>query len=1020
MQRKEVNKLRFILLTVLAAISLNLSAQNITVRGTVTDNSGEVLIGASVKIQGTNTGTITDSRGNYVLSGVRSNATLEFSYVGMTAQTHQVNGKTSINVVLEESQKVLDDVVVIGYGTMKKSDLTGSVASVKGTELAQQSTGNFESLLQGKVAGLQIFNRNNDNPQGGSTVRVRGVSSINASNAPLVVVDGIPLAGAGGLNSINPATIESIEVLKDASATAIFGSRGANGVIMVTTKSGASSKPQVWINHKTSIGKFSEPLDYWKDPVKMIQLDNEARENAGLDPVYIGQRDPSGTYFPSLGDVESGAWPYFTDWSKHIFREASVTTDTNVGIQGSKGKDDKYYISLGFYSGEGMQINDDYSKFTLTLSYENRLSDRLVVKTKSGFFSGERTTNYGLDYTRNPLFPVYNGDGSYFKMNPQDYGNPVALTNERVSNSPNTDGYATLQFDVDLTKNLQLVVRGNGRAGNSAYHFYNPREYTQGGDYYNGEAGINTSSYTDVSVDGFMTYSRLFNNVHNFSAMAGLTYEVSTSKGLNSYAREFSNDILREENLAGAGEQFISNYLSKSVLASGFTRLNYVYKDRYLFTFTARADGSSKFGDNNKWGFFPSGAVSWRLSEEEFVKNTGLFDHLKLRASYGISGNQGISPYQTMAQFGQDYYYMNNKEYVIYGVGKQIGREGIGNRYVTWGGMSNKDLRWEKTSQFDLGLDMTVFDNRLNFTFDYYYKKTDDLLRQQFLNPSTGFDKVWTNDGEIENKGIELALNGNVFTSGKWKLDAGLTFGLNRNKVLDIGTQNNSGYRIDKNGIRYEPYGSGVMNDAFLNVLAIGYPVNSFYGYKVDGIIQTMPANAVKMTRPGELNYTGLQADGTLNPDERTIIGDPNPDFTSGLTLGLRHQSGVDMEINAYLMYGNDVYAMRKLSKISLQEQRWTPENPTNLRPSLRVDRQYFASSWFVEDGSYLRIQNITLGYTLPAVKLVDGMRIYLNVANPVTFYSTSEFDPEVGENGRGETAYPRITSFTAGVEVKF
>jgi hypothetical protein len=569
-----------------------------------------------------------------------------------------------------------------------------------------------------------------------------------------------------------------------------------------------------------------------------------------------------------------------------------------------------------------------------------------VVRTKAGFFTGNRNTNYGLNYGRNPLFPVYNGDGTYFQMNPQDYGNPVALTNERVSNSPNTDGYATVQFDIDITNSLQLILRGNGRAGTSNYNFYNPRKYTQGGDYYNGEGGINSSSYSNVIFDGYVNYLKVFNSVHDISVMGGFNYESSKNKGVNATGRDFSNDILKEENLAGAGEKLITNYLSKTVLASGFTRLNYVYKDRYLATFTARADGSSKFGENNKWAFFPSGALGWRISEEDFIKNLGFFDHLKLRASYGISGNQGISPYQTMSQFGQDYYYLDGQEHIIYGIGREIGREGLGYRYVTWGGMGNKDLKWEQTSQMDIGLDMTILNNRLNLTLDYYYKKTEDLLQQQFLNPSSGFDRVWTNNGEIENKGFEVALDGHILTKGAWKLDAGLIFNRNRNKVLDLGSEAEAGYITDKNGIRYVPYGSGILNDAYVNVLAIGYPVNSFYGYQVDGIIQEMPANPVKMTRPGEFNYVGLTPVGTLDPDQRTIIGDPNPDFTSSLNVDIRHQSGLDFSIMAYAVYGNDIFSTRKLDRVSLQQERWTPEKPTNERPNLRADRQYFASSW--------------------------------------------------------------------------
>ncbi|MFS8617551.1 MAG: TonB-dependent receptor [Solitalea sp.] len=997
------------------------SAQDtlISVTGLVSDTAGAPLPGVSVLLKGMNRGTATDLEGRFSLENINPNGVLVLSFLGYRNLEIPLEGRTAIQAVMKADVAGLDEVVVVGYGTTRKSDLTGSVASIKGEDIAQNSMGSFESLLQGRVSGLQIMNRNNDNPQGGTTVRIRGVSSINGSNAPLVVVDGIPLGTAGGINAVNPAIISSIEVLKDASATAIYGSRGANGVIMITTKRGETGRASIWLNQKTNFTSFSDNLDYWRDVNKMVLLSDEGRENAGLDPLYIGQRDPSGTYYPSRADIQSGAWPYHTNWPDYVFRDVAITSDVSAGVQGGSDKS-QYFVSLGHYQGQGMQREDDYNKTSLDLSYEHQIAHGLTVLTKSGIWRAKRNINYGMDYNRNPLYPVYNGDGTYYKLNPQDYGNPVAMTNERVNKAGNLDGYATLQFNWDIASPLQMVVRGNVRAGSGESNFFNPPVYTQGGDLYNGEGGRAASNYTNLTLDGYLTYTKNINPDHNLTAMVGANYENSTSKSLNTVGRGFPNDILKDENMAGAETQFISNARTETVLASGFARVNYSYKNRYLATFTARADGSSKFGDNNKWGFFPSGAVSWRLSEEEFLKDSRLVDHLKLRASWGISGNQGIAPYQTISQFGQDYYYLGDEEYIIYGVGREIGREGIGNRYVQWGGMANKNLRWEKTAQFDIGMDLSMLQNRLDVTFDYYYKRTSDLLRQQFLNPSTGFDRVWTNDGKIENRGIELAVDGRIVTQGKLRFDAGLIFNLNRNKVLDIGSQKSSGYLVDANGVRYEPYGEGILNDAYLNVLAIGHPINSFYGYEVNGIIQEMPENPTKNTRPGEFNYVGLNPDGTLDPDARVIIGDPNPDFTTSLNLRFYHQSGFDLSVLLYSVYGNDIFSLRKLESPSLQEGRWTAVNQNNKRPSLRADRQYFASSWFVEDGSFLRIQHVTLGYTLPELSFLTAGRVFLNAANPLTFSRTSEYDAEVGENGRGGTPYPRVMVLTAGLELKF
>lgn len=996
-----------------------LKAQNITVSGTVkSEIDGEPLIGVSISIKGTQQGVISDMDGNYSIV-CEPNSTLAFTYIGFQKKEIKVNNQKVLNVLMQEDSALLDEVVVVGYGIMKKSDLTGSVASVKGDEVSIVSSGSVEKLLQGRVSGLTIINNAEDNPQGGATVRIRGVSSINASNAPLVVVDGIPMGDAGNLNNINPNIIESIEVLKDASGTAIYGSRGANGVIMITTKSGSGIKPNVWVNAKLGAHVFSKSLDYWKDPLSMAMLENEAYENAGLEPIYIGKKDTRGTYYPSIAEIRDGIWPYHTDWEDYVFRNA-LTKDYNIGVEGGS-KESKYYASLGYYKGEGMQKADDYDKISLDLSYSNKLAQSVTVSSKAGFVKGKRNLNYGMSYNRNPLFPVYNGEGTYFKAHTEDYGNPVMMTNERKNVNDNIEGYAIVRFDWDIIPDLRFSASGSARGGNYNSSYYNPPIYTQGGDLYDGEGGLSTSNFYNLITDAYATYNKTFAEKHSLSAMVGTSLENNKTRGNSITGRGFQNHILKDENLAGAETRLVGNSQVSTRLLSYFTRLNYTLDNKYLFTFTARSDGSSKFGKDNKWGFFPSGAVSWRASEEKFLKDVDWMNQLKLRASYGVSGNQGISAYQTFEQFGSSYYFLDGEERVIYGVGKQIGREGIGDRFALWGGMENQELSWEKTSQFDVGLDMSVIDSRINLTLDYYYKKTTDLLRQKFLPPSSGYDRVWVNDGEIENKGVEFTLTGHILTKGDWKFSSTFMINANRNKVIGFGSKEDSGY-IDINGIKYLPYGSGILNEAYLNVLALGYPVNSFFGYQVDGIIQEKTGSGNKMTQPGEFNYIGLNEDGTLNANQRTIIGDPNPKFTGSLSLDLSHKSGIDLSVLLYGVYGNDIFSLRKLESPELRADRWTPENPHNERPKLRADRQYYASSWFVEDGSFLRVQNITLGYTFPekVAKKFANSRVYLNVSNPVTFSNVSEYDPEVGEDGRGNVAFPRICTFTAGIEVKF
>lgn len=1013
------NKL-FLLLAPLLLCGGGLFAQNATVRGIVTGSpDGEPIAGASVVVKGSVKGTTTDARGAYALTAGRDEV-LVISFLGYKTREVPVAGRTAVDAQLDEDVAMVDEVVVVGYGTMKKSDLTGSVSSVKASDVTQVSAGSIDKLLQGRVAGLTVIDNSNDSPEGSVTVRVRGISSINGSNSPLVVVDGVPMGDAGNLTNVNPNIIESIEVLKDASATAIYGSRGANGVIMITTKGGRRQHRNIWFTGKVGIGVFSDRLDYWRDPVQMARLENESYENGGAEGPYTGKIWSDGTYYPSIAEIESGQWPYRTRWADHVFR-TSVTQDYSVGIEGS-GEKNRYYVSLGYYNGQGMQHKDDYEKYTVDMSYDHQVARNVTLKTKAGFVRGFRTYNNGTSYGRNPLWPVYNGDGSYFKSQPKDYGNPVMINNEIKKESDNMSGYALVKADWTILPGLIFSVTGNARAEQSRSAFFNPPIYTLAGDNYDGEGGNSESTYVNLTGDAYLTYNKTLGD-HAFSVMAGGSYENSVSRGSGITGRGFSNATLKDEVVSGADKVITSTSRSQEILASAFTRLNYTYKNRYLFTFTARADGASKFADGHRWGFFPSGAVSWKMEEEPWIKSLGFFDQLKLRASYGISGNQGISPYQTFERFGYDYYWYDGKEYTVYGIGYQDGREGLGNRFVTYAGMANHELTWEKTAQLDIGLDFSIFRGRLNVTLDYYYKKTTDLLRKQYLAPSTGFDTVWVNDGEIQNKGFEVAVTGRIVSNRDWNFTATGIFSLNRNKVVAIGTAENSGCTVDANGICYTQHGGSVYNDAFLNVLAIGYPVNSFYGYMVNGIIQTPQGDGSSAnTRPGELNYVGLNADGTLDPDQRMIIGNPNPKFTSSLNLVLSHRIGLDLSVMMYAVYGNDIFSYRKLESPALKSGRWTPEHPTNERPSLRYNRQYHASSWSVEDGSFLRISNITLGYTLPAKKIrgIEHLRLFVSASNPFTFSKVSEYDPEVGENGIGGVAYPKVCVITCGAEFKF
>lgn len=1011
-----IQKLKLMVFPLLFLVFQKVSAQVDRVSGVVTDGNNVPLMGVNIIVKGTQRGTVTDFDGNYSLEIIPGDSHLVFSYMGFVTKTVPISSK-NLNVQLVPSVESLEELVLIGYGSTKKRDLTGSVSSIEPEIMNITPSGSFEQLVQGRVAGLQVINSSNDNPEGGATIRIRGNSSINGSNSPLVVVDGFPIGTAGNMNSINPNNIASIEVLKDASASAIYGSRGANGVILITTKTGSEGDMQVYLSTKTSTSYFSEKLDYWKDAALMAELENEAFVNQGLEPIYRGARDVMGTYYPSVEEIRDNTWPYYTDWTEYVFRTPLIL-DYNIGINGSSEKT-KYFLNLGYYQGQGMQVKDDYDKLSGDLDVIQQVTDKLSVHSRLGFLKGKRNINYGLSYRRNPLFPVYNPDGTYYRINNRDFGNVVALTNERVNKNETDTFYGQLSLDWQIFDYLDFTARASYRHQEGISSIYDPPLYTLNGDNHNGFASRSNSSSNNYVGEAFLTYNKYFGESHKFSVMAGTSLQKEDNTSSYLEARGFTNQNLKEENLSGGKTKIVNNDFVETILASGLGRINYELMDRYIFTFTARLDGSSKFGENNKWAFFPSGAFAWKLHEEDFLKDYKQISLLKLRASYGVSGNQGISPYQTIERYGSSFYYTDGREYITYGIGLPIGREGPDDRFLSWGGIANKSLGWESTSQFDVGIDLSMFNNRLNITADYYHKNTVDLLRQQFLPLSTGFDKIWINDGEVVNQGLELSVSGDIINTPVLQLGGELILSRNRNKVINIGSRESSGYIEDEYNNKFQYYGDSVFDQTAANIIAIGKPLNVFYGYKVDGIIQEGPVES-ELQQPGEFNYVDLNGDGVIDSNDRTIIGDPNPDFTGSLTLTAAHESGIDLSFQLYGVYGNDIFSYSKLEAPRFREKRWTPENPINDRPSLRSGRQYRVSDWFIEDGSFLRLQNITIGYDLSksGIKWLGQGRVYFTATNLFTLSNVSEYDPEVGEKGIGNVAFPRISTLTLGINL--
>ncbi|WP_255406504.1 TonB-dependent receptor [Prevotella sp. KH2C16] len=1005
--------------------SIYAQSSRIDVSGYVKDNAGEPLIGVTVNEIGTKNTTVTNIDGLFKLQNVSRNAQLKFSYVGMADKTVPVTG-SRMEVVMADDAQTLDQVVVIGYGSVKKSDLTGSVTSVKMTDLKATPSNSVEGLLQGRAAGLQVVNSSQD-PGAASTVRIRGGSSLNGSNAPLVVVDGFPLGDAGDLKQINPADIVNLEVLKDASASAIYGSRGANGVIMVTTKHAKTGTTTVSIHHQTTLSQFTSKLNIWRDPVLMAQLNNEGRTNAGLVPLYTGNFNSSGVYYPSVEELMT-TWTTRTDWEDLVFRDMPVSNNTTATISSSNDRT-MFNLSANYYTDEGMYIKDSYKKGGYNLSVDHNVFDNFKVRFSNILTAGWRNANGGLSYNRNPIFPIYNEDGSYYLVNAQDYYHPLAISNHRLNKSKSLDVISSLALEWQIIPELRLTSQANYKFGKSTTDRYYPKTYTEVGTMNNGQGEISNWEGHNLVWDTFANFSKTFGK-HEVGVMAGFSWEYYNSRSSDLVARDFVNESLLNENMsAGSPEKnTVSNGYSTNTLLSGMFRANYTYNNRYLFTFTARADGSSKFGDNNKWAFFPSGAVSWKAHEEEFIKNLHAFDELKFRLSYGISGNQGISPYQTLSRYGTDKYYNNGQWVTTIGPGYVSGWTGPGWIYRVWSGIPNPDLKWETTAQTDFGIDMAFFRRRLRLSLDFYDKQTHDLLRQRNLALSSSYDKMWVNDGKIQNRGFEVTVDADVINTHDWHLGSTFIFSMNRNKVKDLGNTLESGLISDPmTGMLFEYSGNSLEQYRdYTNILAIGQPVYAFYGYRVNGIIQSMNEGidaglTGDYAQPGEFKYMDLNGDGSVSEADKCIIGDPNPDFTASLNLNL---SWKNWDFNVFLngVFGNDVLNTNHFGQSSNNPLRWTPDNPTNEYPRLRDGRQTMISDWWIEDGSFLRVQNVTLGYTFDfkGKSILDKLHLYMNISNLYTFTSFKGYDPEVGLNGVYSGGYPRLRKWTFGIDLTF
>lgn len=1005
--------------------------QNRTLTGKVVGPDGSPVVGATVAIKGTSVSTAADANGTFSISVPSTRATLEISSVGFQTLEQFVNpGDNNITISLAEGDASLGEVVVVGYGTQKKSDLTGSISSIKGEDLTQIATQRVDQALQGRAAGVLVLNTDGA-PGGNTTIRVRGMNSINGGNNALIVIDG--LQGAD-LNSLNPNDIESIEILKDASATAIYGAQGANGVVLITTKLGKKGKPMIGYNYTYGSSKLRKKLEVMN-----------AAEFARIANLANAAENLTGTPTPIFSDAEIAEYERTggTDWQDVIYRTAPMH---NHELSVSGGTDNlRYLVSAGYLDQKGIMLNSDYERFSLranlTADITNWASFGLTWNGTKESGSAPPFGNSGLiSFLGNaanaaPRWPatepVYDADGNYFKHR-SGYGvpdawNPLASAIEPNINNKTNKNLLNTYIEFTPLPGLSLRITGGANIVNTNNQLYF-NQNTFDGKQATGlgtVTGITNQRYQNSNI---LTYDKKIGE-HRFTLTGVAEQQYSLYRFNSTTGKNFLVDQLGAEDMGGANLLISSSVATERVLNSYMGRLNYIYADKYLLTASYRADGSSVFGANNKWGYFPSASVAWRASEENFIKDLNVFSDLKFRVSWGITGNQGISPYQTLSGVASGGNYPYN--------GSEVTDLGF---FI--GNPANPNLKWESTTQTNYGIDLGFFSGRLQVTADYYHKTTRDLLMPRALPGYTGFTSVTDNIGSIENKGFEFAISGDPLV-GTVRWNTGFNISTNRSKVLDLGGVDRIGYVTSQGGYS--------LNNPLM-YLIVGRPFGQMYGWGYEGVWGTDKASeaAAFGQLPGDPKYTDVNGDGSINNQDMMVIGNAFPDFIFGWTNRLSYKS-FELTLLIQGSQGNDLFNQPRIRMENPGEgtsarllDMWTPDNQDTDVPGIidALTRQNAAltskvavndqrrSRW-VEDASYIRLKNIMLAYNLPKNVLsrlkLNNIRVFVSATNLATITKYTGYDPEVSayndndaQIGVDFSSYPQSRIINAGLNLSF
>lgn len=977
------NTVRTIMLTWALLMSLSLCAQNYKASGTVTDDNNEPLVGATVKVEGAPTGVITDLDGKFSVN-CNSNSTLDISYIGFVSQ--KVKAGQNLKIVLTTDARTIDETIVvgIGYGTMRKSDLTGAITSVQAKDLKQGVITSAEQMLQGKVAGLSVV-QSSGSPENGASLRLRGGTSLSASNGPLVVVDGIP---GVDFNSVQPSEIVSIDVLKDASAAAIYGSRGANGVIIVTTNRTATDK-------ETKSMQYNGYIAFATVAKKLDLL--SANQWRG----YVRQNNISGA-------LDYGA---DTDWQDELLRTA-ISHSHNVSFSNSR-KNSGYRVSLTYNNNEGVIVRNNMNRLAASVSaYQYGLNNRLRLEAgiNSNFDSWHPIDAriFEREVNLNPTVPVYNPDGSFTQISGTNTENPVEINANREQHNKRHRYLGYAKIELEILKGLKAVANGSYEFQHTTGGIYKPTYARMEGQSEKGWGQRTYAEYTNRQIESYLSYDNTFKKEHHLNFMAGYSYLDNVNEGFGATRSGFETNAFGFNNL-GAGTDYrqsdVYSYKSKTKLISFYGRANYSYLGRYMATFTIRHDGSSVFGADHKWGDFPSASLAWRISDEPFMKATqSWLDNLKLRLGYGVTGNQsGVAAYKSLpilSATGAAYYDPTS---------------GTWKNSYTQTQNVNPDLKWESTAQWNLGIDFSIL-NRINGTIELYHKKTSDLLwTYPVPQPPYIVGTMLANVGDMVNKGVELTLGANIIRSKDFTFDANMSLSYNSQKITKLSNSTYEAVGLQAGSLHNIRGLSGI----YSQTIREGYPAGTFWGPKCKGIDE-------------KGNYILDDNDG-----KGYDLGSAMPKWNLGISLNATYKN-FDLTVSGYGMFGQKVLNATRLELFD--PSRLPAQNTLDDFLSSGIKGDPMFSDYFIENGSFFRLQSITLGYTIPSLKKIgiERLRFYATIENLFCITGYKGVDPEIyipdnvlngpgidrliidNSTGDGATYSPRPRTLSIGVNFAF